>query len=250
MTRRYERPAAAALAARLGGHGMTAEDIVAHTLPSPPRTTLDGATTPGEEFAWPANAGEFAARWNEADTEQRDAWVRSIVDNAEAASRCFRMAHRQQVELLQHMQTEQRDRMLATLRTEGEAVPGARSSDPSTSHQAAASVSGTPTARNHMGRLLLAYLRHERHQEAREAARLPGTDRAMTSEEAAALADLHRAEFAKRCSDLVTLGYLRVARDEHGHERTRQGRSGRQRLVFELTDHGRATAEGIEVKAL
>jgi hypothetical protein len=121
--------------------------------------------------------------------------------------------------------------------------PGARTSDPDTSHEAAAAVSGTPTARNHMGRLLLAYLRQAREYP---------DDANMTSEEAArvAIPSLDKAEFAKRCSDLVALGHLQVARDTDGHERTRQGRSGRQRLVFELTDKGRRTAEGIEVRAL
>lgn len=130
----------------------------------------------------------------------------------------------------------------------GTLPPAARTSDPSTSHQAAAGVTGTPTARNHMGRLLLAFLRLERIA----AAETEYMDVTLTSEEAArtAIPSLERAEFAKRCSDLQALGYLQVARDVDGHERTRQGRSGRQRLVFELTPAGRALAQGIEVRAL
>lgn len=129
-----------------------------------------------------------------------------------------------------------------------EAIPGARATDPATSHSAAASVSGTPTARNQLGRLLLAYLRVDRsaHEWTDDVAS------GMTSEEAAraAIPSLLGSEFSKRCSDLQALGYLRVAKDPAGHDRTRPGRSGRPRLVFELTDAGRTLAEGIEVRAL
>lgn len=56
-------------------------------------TTLDGATTTGEPNAWPANAGEYAARWNAHDTEWREDHVISQVDTAQRASRCIEHDH-------------------------------------------------------------------------------------------------------------------------------------------------------------
>jgi hypothetical protein len=46
--------------------------------PSP--TLLAGATDVGEPGTWPANAGEFAARWNRHPPEDRDRHVRGIVE--------------------------------------------------------------------------------------------------------------------------------------------------------------------------
>lgn len=53
------------------------------------QTTLDGATDPGDPAAWPADAGQFAARWNAADTERRNALVRSMPDTSWQAERCL-----------------------------------------------------------------------------------------------------------------------------------------------------------------
>lgn len=217
MTR--PRPARDALAAHLGGHGLTPSTLAGITNPNP--AASDAAALHAAVSALAARYGvgpltrEVAGRWPVTWSESQPL------------------------------------------------PPAARTADPSTSHAAAASVTGTPTARNHMGRLLLAFLRDERASEAQErgdeAAGVPDDVRpqysrgALTSEEAAAMTlprPLTGAEFAKRCSDLQALGYLQVAKDADGHERTRQGRSGRQRLVFELTPAGRALAEGIEVVAL
>lgn len=56
-------------------------------------TELDGATTPGEPNTHPANAGEFAARWNALTPEERDQRARAIVADSETAIRCFMYRH-------------------------------------------------------------------------------------------------------------------------------------------------------------
>jgi hypothetical protein len=138
---------------------------------------------------------------------------------------------------------------LEQLGARAEGTPTARSADPATSHDAGASVSGTPTRRNHLGRMLVGFLVFERHvQLMQDAQNAHGSnvgapyDHTLTSEELAHRVGLEHAEYAKRMSDLTALGYVRVALDDDGHERTRRGASGRQRLVFELTDDGRRLA--------
>lgn len=56
-------------------------------------TDLEGATTPGEEFAWPASPGEFAARWNAQPEPARARWLAAMIRDAEAASRCVQENH-------------------------------------------------------------------------------------------------------------------------------------------------------------
>jgi hypothetical protein len=120
-------------------------------------------------------------------------------------------------------------------------LPGARSSDPHTARDAAVEVSGRPSTRNQLGRLLVAF-------RIRETGSMPD-DPAMTSEEAATRAGISlSSEFAKRCSDLTLLGYIKVAQDDDGHDRTRKGRSGLQRLVFELTEDGRRLADDLIIR--
>lgn len=119
-------------------------------------------------------------------------------------------------------------------------TPSARATDPSTSHAAAANL---PKRGNQLGRLLVGFLMFYR-QEVGESY----PDPTLTSEELAHRIGLERSEYAKRCSDLLALGLIRVARDGDGHERTRQGRSGRQRLVFELTEDGLTVARDLAHK--
>lgn len=122
---------------------------------------------------------------------------------------------------------------LEQLGQQAEAIPTARTSDPSTSHEARPRV---PSRRNALGRFLIGFRDHELHTD---------DDPALTSEEVARRLRALGSEYAKRCSELLALGYIRVARDDDGHERTRQGASGRQRLVFELTPDGRTLADRI-----
>lgn len=56
-------------------------------------TTLDGATERGPENSWPANAGEFAARWNAQTPEKREEWTRALVRDAEASLHCALARH-------------------------------------------------------------------------------------------------------------------------------------------------------------
>lgn len=51
-------------------------------------TDLAGATTPGEPNAHPANAGEFAARWNAMTPDQRERAWKSIAERLEHGERC------------------------------------------------------------------------------------------------------------------------------------------------------------------
>jgi hypothetical protein len=49
-------------------------------------TDLDGATTRGEPNAWPADAGQFAARFNSLTPELREAAATRIAENADIAA--------------------------------------------------------------------------------------------------------------------------------------------------------------------
>lgn len=64
-------------------------------------TTLDGATTTGEPNTWPANAGEYAARWNAHDTQWREDHVTGQVDIAQRASRCIEHDHEGKIRYLE-----------------------------------------------------------------------------------------------------------------------------------------------------
>ena len=67
-----------------------------YPLPAAP-IDLDGATDVGPDDSWPADAGEFAARWNRATPAERDERVRYIVRNASAAEACEVQGHRAQL---------------------------------------------------------------------------------------------------------------------------------------------------------
>lgn len=61
---------------------------------------LDGATHRGPEYAWPADPGEYAARWNQADQEQRAAHVANVTANGESAMHCWAGQHDIQIQAL------------------------------------------------------------------------------------------------------------------------------------------------------
>jgi hypothetical protein len=126
---------------------------------------------------------------------------------------------------------------LEQLGRDADRLPSARTADPSTSHDARPPV---PRRGNMLAKLLVGFLAWERQESDRAVSKVDAT---LTSEELAKRLDVEHTEYAKRCSDLLALGYIRVARDDDGHERTRRGDSGRQRLVFELTDDGRRKAQ-------
>lgn len=153
-----------------------------------------------------------------ADCAAAERALRSAIHLAEAAAR-----HGYPRPALEH------------LAHEADRLPSARTADPVTSKDARPRL---PTRGNHLGRLLVGFAMYERNVDS-----LGAGDRTLTSEELAHRVGLGGAEYAKRCSDLLALGYIRVARDDDGHERTRRGDAGRQRLVFELTDDGRAVAQ-------
>lgn len=113
---------------------------------------------------------------------------------------------------------------LEALGAQASAVPNARTSDPVTSKRAGDEAHVTPTATNHLGRLLVALLELGNG----------------TSEDAATHAGIPlTAEYAKRVSVLERLGYVRPMTDEvTGAVVTRKGRAGRDRQVYHLTDDG------------
>jgi hypothetical protein len=51
-------------------------------------SALDGATNQGHASGYPANAGEFASRWNAMDDDEREAFTRRLVDTAQMATAC------------------------------------------------------------------------------------------------------------------------------------------------------------------
>lgn len=122
-------------------------------------------------------------------------------------------------------------------------LPASRTSDPATARESGERTRSTPTPVNHLGRLLRGFLSYERTNPRPGG----GIDATLTSEELAHRVGLMGSEYAKRCSDLLALGYIRVAKDTNGHDRTRAGDSGRQRLVFELTDDGRRMAASLHI---
>ena len=56
-------------------------------------SNLEGATQPNPPNSYPSNAGEFAARWNAADPEDREARVQSLVRTSETAYTCLMQQH-------------------------------------------------------------------------------------------------------------------------------------------------------------
>jgi hypothetical protein len=54
---------------------------------------LDGATDPGEPNAYPANAGEFAARWNAWTPAQRDTWLGARIESSQRSAACYEQDH-------------------------------------------------------------------------------------------------------------------------------------------------------------
>lgn len=57
----------------------------------PVNTDLDGATQRQPLNAYPTNAGQFAALWNEKSETERDGWVRHMVAEAQEAERAERV---------------------------------------------------------------------------------------------------------------------------------------------------------------
>ena len=103
-----------------------------------------------------------------------------------------------------------------------QASPRSRSTDPATSRAACGPTFGHGS---HLARLLGQWV---------------ATGAAMTSEQAADLADLQHAEYAKRASDLHRLGLIETVTDPDGGPVTRVGAAGRDRLVYRSTEAGRA----------
>jgi hypothetical protein len=62
--------------------------------------TLVGATDPPVEGAYPATAGEFAARWNSWTPERRQAWLDRRVADSQASSACWLGLHEHRIESL------------------------------------------------------------------------------------------------------------------------------------------------------
>lgn len=56
-------------------------------------TKLDGATQPNRQNSYPANAGEFAARWNASGADEREHRLRFMIDNDQKAHNCFMAQH-------------------------------------------------------------------------------------------------------------------------------------------------------------
>jgi len=62
---------------------------------------LEGATSAGDPWAYPAAAGEFAARWNAAPPEERERRVQGMVTASQRSARCFDYDHEGQLRWLQ-----------------------------------------------------------------------------------------------------------------------------------------------------
>jgi len=80
---------------------------------------LAGATLEGASWAYPANAGEFAARWNAASLEEREQRVQGMVAASQQMGTCVYGRHEERLRELQ----EQVMRLTADL---DEARPGYR----------------------------------------------------------------------------------------------------------------------------
>jgi hypothetical protein len=107
------------------------------------------------------------------------------------------------------------ERPLAGQTTIYDALPHARTSDPETSHAAAASLSDKHTM---LRTLLLTFAAHH----------------SLTAEQACALAGYSPADGAwKRVSDLTRLGWVSPTGD------ATEGSSGRRQRLLEITEEGR-----------
>lgn len=88
-------------------------------------TDLDGATEPGLEHSFPADAGEFAARWNARTPESREDLVRVLVSNAQIASTCIIRNHEARFENVNTALRQVRDELRGLLdRLEDPVVAG------------------------------------------------------------------------------------------------------------------------------
>jgi hypothetical protein len=57
------------------------------------RTNLHDASERGNPAAYPASAGEFAARWNAKSVEQREDWRAALIIGSDRAVTCMREDH-------------------------------------------------------------------------------------------------------------------------------------------------------------
>lgn len=67
-------------------------DVVTRRLAEANANTFDvllGATDEGDPAAFPANAGEFAARWNRWSSERRENFVQRMIESTQIALRCL-----------------------------------------------------------------------------------------------------------------------------------------------------------------
>jgi len=62
---------------------------------------LAGATTEGASWVYPANAGEFAARWNAASLEEREQRVQGMVAASQQMGTCVYGRHEERLRELQ-----------------------------------------------------------------------------------------------------------------------------------------------------
>lgn len=68
------------------------EDVVTRQLAEANANTFDvllGATDEGDPRAFPASAGEFAARWNRWSPERRENFVQRMIESSQIALRCL-----------------------------------------------------------------------------------------------------------------------------------------------------------------
>lgn len=68
------------------------EDIVTRRLAEANAQSFDvllGATDEGDPRSFPANAGEFAARWNRWTPQRRENWLKAMIESSEIAIRCL-----------------------------------------------------------------------------------------------------------------------------------------------------------------
>lgn len=68
------------------------EDIVIRRLAEANAQSFDvllGATDEGDPRSFPANAGEFAARWNRWPPQRRENWLKAMIESSEIAIRCL-----------------------------------------------------------------------------------------------------------------------------------------------------------------
>lgn len=64
------------------------------------QTVLDGPTDTGEPYAYPKDAGEFAARWNAKTVQERDELVTRLVSDSRRSLHCYQANHDEEIERL------------------------------------------------------------------------------------------------------------------------------------------------------